>query len=288
MNIKYFFAAALAFLMILTGAVAAIADFSPDEFFKMIEQNDVAGVRSAVLGGGDINGVYGEGTDQKTALLESIRLVRPEIAQFLLESGADTELKTYSDVTPLIMSMLQVQISYAKAAEASRDLQSESMRIFGLLLEHGADVNDSSTYAGGPGPTPLGFAAGLPYYEHVLELSQKLIAAGANVNPVFPRNGERLSPLFWAVSSVFIGWNEHHENRYELIRLLLDAGADPNAGLADGDTPLHYATVDYDITKMLLDAEADKRAKNKDGKTPFDIAMENLNYEVLQLLAIDK
>jgi ankyrin repeat protein len=99
-----------------------------------------------------------------------------------------------------------------------------------------------------------------------------------------------MSPLCWAIAAVHAELEKTREKRLELIRMLLDAGADPNARvLPEEDTPLHgAAATDYELTKLLLDAGADKRAKNKKGETPFDIAVSRRNFKIAALLAVSQ
>jgi ankyrin repeat protein len=270
--------------MVFVGVNMAFA-VSPDAFFKMIDENDINGVKLSVWDGFEINRIYGERANQKTPLLEAIRKIRPQIVRFLLESGADTELKTNLDSTPLMTSIFWATLPYApESTLGHQDKKDQTMEIFDLLLEYKADINYLGTYGGARGPTPLGHAAGMPYYEPALELSKKLLNAGAEVNPTFADNEKLLSPLFWVMAAVFIEWDKYHENRSELIKLLLDTGADPNVKLEDGSTPLHFAIVDYEDTKLLLEAGADKNARNNSGKTPFDLALENLDFKAMALL----
>lgn len=61
----------------------------------------------------------------------------------------------------------------------------------------------------------------------------------------------------------------------EIIKLLIDKGADVNAKNCIGDTPLHRAVFNsFENTKILINNGADIKAKDKDGKTPLDIAKE--------------
>ena len=54
-----------------------------------------------------------------------------------------------------------------------------------------------------------------------------------------------------------------------------------------GNTPLMWAVkIDcYDVVKYLLDKGANIELVNKDGKTARDIALENVNYKILELLS---
>ena len=59
----------------------------------------------------------------------------------------------------------------------------------------------------------------------------------------------------------------------EIIKLLIDKGADVNNKNSFGDTPLHRAVFNsLENTKILIENGADIKAKDKDGKTPLDIA----------------
>ena len=85
------------------------------------------------------------------------------------------------------------------------------------------------------------------------------------------------TPLYWAAT------NGHAD----VVRLLLDAGADLDKADVDGETPLYWASVkDHrDVVKMLLDAGADPDlANNKDEKTPLYQAAESGLEEVVKLL----
>lgn len=71
------------------------------------------------------------------------------------------------------------------------------------------------------------------------------------------RISDTLTPFLIAVSS---------RKKMELIRLLLDAGADPNIANNKGMTPLMLSTSSH-LTRLLLERGAEVNARNKDGMT---------------------
>jgi ankyrin repeat protein len=72
----------------------------------------------------------------------------------------------------------------------------------------------------------------------------------------------------------------------EIVRMLLDKGADPNAKSQSGSTPLHTVafTGDRASLDLLLKHGADPAIKNNDRKTAADVARECENQEVADLL----
>jgi len=66
----------------------------------------------------------------------------------------------------------------------------------------------------------------------------------------------------------------------ETVKLLIEAGADVNAKTATGATPLHAAIQQrkLEITKLLIAAGADIDAKDKQGDTPLAVAHANLSW----------
>ena len=102
------------------------------------------------------------------------------------------------------------------------------------------------------------------------QIARELIERGANVN-VMSKNAQKVAPIHGAAS---VG------NR-DMVRLLLEHGADPNARQERGFVALHTAALHGDIAmgKILIEHGADPRAASDDGKTAEAFAQEKGHSE---------
>lgn len=71
-----------------------------------------------------------------------------------------------------------------------------------------------------------------------------------------------------------------------LIKLLLEAGANPNTRNPDGQIPLHAAARGWHISpvELLISGGSDVNAADKDGRTPAIIAFELGHYDMFDLI----
>ena len=72
----------------------------------------------------------------------------------------------------------------------------------------------------------------------------------------------------------------------EIVALLLDHGADPNARQAGGWTALHQAAQNGSaaLAEVLLEHAADPAPRNDDGITPADVALQSGHSAIVALL----
>ena len=146
------------------------------------------------------------------------------------------------------------------------------------LLNHGADVNALGYH----GWAPLHNAA----YFGRLQGFQMLVEHNANIH-VWNDFGEL--PLHKAASH---GVKHDH---IDIMQILLDRGANPNARDNDGSTPLHhsswYERPIYSTTKgtvegtsLLLKHGAIIDAENNEGRTPLQLALEHGSDDIATCL----
>ena len=164
----------------------------------------------------------------------------------LLRHGADPNVLDKLDSSPL---------TYAITGIGDRRPIEDIVR---LLLDHGADVNTVTSTNG------AALHQASHYYN--VAIARMLIDHGADIDIRHSLN--RLTPLHTAViknSSVSYAY-EHdkdyedvHQDVYDYVELLLDAGADINAQTANGDTAVQMAARLYDppILQLLLAHKAD-------------------------------
>ncbi|MFL6591401.1 MAG: ankyrin repeat domain-containing protein [Luteimonas sp.] len=108
-----------------------------------------------------------------------------------------------------------------------------------------------------------------------LRLLRALIAAGVDVNAAHAG----MTPLLAATRDSWHG-------RPEAVMTLLANGADPRAGDAEGNTPLHHAARSSDpgVAALLRDAAAELDVLNRDGVTPLGMACAAGNWRLARFL----
>eukprot|EP00730_Choanoeca_flexa_P007993 TRINITY_DN12421_c1_g10_i1.p1 TRINITY_DN12421_c1_g10~~TRINITY_DN12421_c1_g10_i1.p1 ORF type:complete len:341 (+),score=29.07 TRINITY_DN12421_c1_g10_i1:472-1494(+) len=210
-----------------------------------------------------------------------------EVAEFLLDSGADMEARDADESTPLLgtckFDAAKAKMLINRGANVhATDKKGQTTLInachlgdpelVGMLIERGVNVNSVHEN----GETALSIAA---RHEHTAIL-ERLLAAGANANT------SRKSALIGAASL----------GRVRAVQLLLEAGADVTARNESGGTPLHltahlrsHGSDLCSVASLLIAAGADPKARDESGSTPFHAYFEcwhvALNKALISLLS---
>ena len=152
---------------------------------------------------------------------------RVEVAQLLLDHGANVKLETKAGETALHI-----------VSRGEYDSAEHGVGIARLLLEHGADVQSSDKYHS----STLHFAA----FDGRLEIARLLLDSGADPNA---KNEQGRTPLH----SMSRGKQQSQEHCVGIARLLLERGVDVNAQERNSWTLLHSAVFNgrLDITQVL-------------------------------------
>lgn len=190
----------------------------------------------------------------------------------LLAAGADPNAADKHGYTPLLFAAMQGRLATTK-----------------LLIEAGADVNARHAKK----PSALAEAAGVKYREEASEaLVKLLLAEGADPDPDALRRACRegfsksAELLIAAGVDPTVGIASAAQGGHaELVRRLLREGADPDP---DDDWPLHAAALQGGpgAVRVLLEAGADPNRGARDGGTPLHRAVGgDQHLEVVKLLA---
>ena len=292
-------------------------------------------VTALLARGADVNGT--ERVRGQTALVWALSERHLDVAEALVAHGADVRGRTTSGYTPLLFAARQgdldaVQMLLAHGADVNETasdgtsvLHMATVRghvgLVEFLLDEGADAN-----AAGAGYTPLHWAAGtwetattrdyavgewrtlagLPA-EEKRRLLEALLANGADPNPRTTKNPPRLGSSAWKIhgGGAAIGATPFFfaamTGDVNVMRLLLESGADPLVATNAGTTPLMGAAglaveesetqvpeqQHLDAVKMLYDLGGDIHAANDQGNTALHGAA-FLGYNTIVQFLVDE
>lgn len=266
--------------------------------------------RELVKGGADIDIEDGQGT---TPLVLAIMNLRFDVAKYLIEAGADVNLWDRFGVTPLYAAVDVNRIPQGGRPDVPPTDRTTAMDIIHMLLERGANVNAQiklplparHSLAGGRadkrvtniGATPLMRAA----LGADLDAMKVLIEHGALVDLPL---ADGMTPMLAAIlPSQSRAPNKTEQDALAAMRLLKEAGADPNKAVTLSDKALHLihvhgmdearvrgstalmmATVRgwTEVMKQLVEWGVDVNATDADGLTALDYAMGRARVGFLQ------
>jgi uncharacterized protein len=198
-------AAAFLFFAAVGPSMAQQANETERELIQAAERGELIVVRKLVEQGLRINARDQRG---RTALLAATLRNEIEVARFLIREGADVNAKDFVHDTPFLVA----------AAEGRTE-------ILKMTLAAGADLADTNRYRG----TALIPAAHHGYVEAV-----KLLLAT-------PINRNHINNLGWTALLEAVILGDGGQKHTEIVRLLVEGGADVNIADRDGVTPLAHA-----------------------------------------------
>ena len=182
------------------------------------------------------------------------------VADLLHRHGADVDIRAREDWTPLYCASMDGHVD-----------------IMQWLFDHGADVNVTLKVPSFIGQVPLHVAA-INWYPEAVQL---LLDHNADVNWQNEQGHTPLSmTIFYRVSS-------QEKKAVDVVRRLLEHGADPNARPSNDTSLLHQCSSHgwLEVVRLLHTYGAKVDEKDEEGKTAFEVASEKGYHEIARLLS---
>jgi ankyrin repeat protein len=297
--------------MFMLAPLAALPAWGADRLADAAAREDLAAVRALLSEGADVNSRAIDGT---TALHWMVRAENLELVELLLKAGADPNAADRYGVTPLYLAcslanvpmmekllaagadpnltdqsgetllMIASHVGEPAAAKvllargakvnvtlkdsgvtplmvAVRDNQPEIVR---LLIEHGAEVNAATVKGRKPPRRPAGEGGG----SHGVGIIRGGMPASGSQTPT--TGG--MTPLLYAA----------RDGRFEIVKMLVEAGARIDEPEANNITPLQMAIGNNNmaVAEYLLAQGADPNSADDYGRTPLWLATEMRNLEL--------
>jgi ankyrin repeat protein len=196
------------------------------------------------------------------------RLTGLDLVERLLAAGADPN-KPFTGQMHNASMCCDTKGSGTPFFRAAVAADVESLK---LLIAHGANLEWTLPIVEGAPPMPFGDNTGLTPLMVALNGGKGLLMAGG--------------PGDIRESKIGIFREEGNRNPADAVKVLLAAGANPNAVNPRGDTALHIAAHDgrLDALRELVAGGADVNARNAAGKTALEL-VETMQPRVLNPIA---
>ncbi len=213
-------------------------------------------------------------------------------------------------------SVMQFRRNGTTWSKAPIHLANNSIPMLELLLKHGAELDPAGHSVLGPDSSPEfidyalskgvdleneyynGNVLGLAVYFGYADTVRHYLLRGVNMTSRNQDDGAGMALLHNAAFCYY--QEERWESYTEIVRHLIEAGADVNARtnvdepseagrhlIVQGEIPLHFAAAygQAEMIEVLLQAGANKKAKTAQGETPLDYAIrERRPKSILELL----
>lgn len=220
--------------------------------------NDI--LKALVSVGADLNLKSGKNKNNYTALNYSILSGNVEGVSILLNAGASIDNRE----------------DYLHNA-----IRVNNLNMVKLLINNGIDINqipkNSSSDYNGKSPLYLSVE------KQNTDVIKLLLLNNANINI----DADKKSILYNALISYKKYSSEAEKNSLNIIKLLLNAGVDIDIRDSfGGNTPLIYAIEKKytEVVKLLIEYGADVNYENKKGKKPLNYAISSGKNEIIKLL----
>ncbi len=225
------------FLFSIIGINSLFAQVKPeyvlqDKLWSAIVNNNQAEIKNLLKQGAKLN----EKTYQNTyPLLEAVKHAKAETVKYLIDNGADVNVKNDYNETAMNFSLNNKSI--INSTEVINE--SEVIKMVQYLTDAGADVDNVDQF----GRTTFADAV----WEKQLKLAKKLLDLGARVDFVHPKTG-----------TTTLTWICRYSN-VKSIQFLLDNGADINHKDNENNNALYEAAIynNADNVKILMEKGAD-------------------------------
>ena len=245
-----------------------LGHFKSQLIIKAVEQQNITLVKSLLEQGANPNTKHSFGTP---LLIFSVLQNNRELAELLLDEGADVNIRHNA---LFVKFPWEDRISSSDAVGGWSPLHvavmEGNLEIIELLLAKGADVDARDLNA----RSPLHYAI---IYGKEADIVKVLLEKGADVNAKDNRFG--MTPLHDAAV-------DRLNFKPDVVKLLIDYGANVDSGKNEAWTPLHWASINRNLkmVEMLIANGADVNARNKNGSTALHLTFREDNTDLARIL----